>query len=55
MYRIGRSLQLAGLIIAPLALYLQLTGVLAKGWQELAMLAGAVCLFSLGYMIQTRA
>ncbi|MBL8826554.1 MAG: hypothetical protein JNM18_06175 [Planctomycetaceae bacterium] len=52
MRRLGRFLQLVALIVAPLALYLQLTGVLTYGWQELVMLAGAVCIFLIGLVLQ---
>lgn len=55
LYRLGRFLQLLGLIIAPLSLYLQLTGVLAFGWQELVMLGGAVIVFLIGYLLQQSA
>jgi hypothetical protein len=55
MRRLGRFLQLVGLTVAPLALYLQLSGVLAYGWQELVMLAGAVCIFMIGYFLQQSA
>lgn len=55
MRRFGRFLKLAGLVIAPAALFLQLGGVLKYGWQELAMLGVAVCIFSIGHICETRA
>ena len=48
----GRMLQHLGLLMAPFAILLQMTGGLPKGWQELAMLGIAVCVFCLGRMIE---
>jgi hypothetical protein len=35
-----------------LALLLQMSGGLPKGWQELAMLGGAVCVFCVGRLLE---
>jgi hypothetical protein len=48
----GRMLQHLGLLMAPLAILLQMTNGLPKGWHELAMLGAAVCVFCLGRMIE---
>jgi hypothetical protein len=53
MRRVGRFFQIVGLIVAPLAMLLQFSGALAKGWQELAMLGGAVCLFCIGRVVES--
>lgn len=49
----GRTLKLLGLVIAPLALLLQMTGVLRYGWQELVMLLCAVIIFIIGHTLDT--
>jgi len=52
MKPLGRWLQIAGLILAPMALVLQMTGGLPKGWQELMFLLGAVCVFCVGRLVE---
>jgi hypothetical protein len=51
MVAIARMLQLAGLTIPPLAIIAQLSGSITLG-QMLRFLAAAVCLFSIGYLLQ---
>ncbi len=46
-------MQLLALVLAPLAMVLQVTGGLPKGWQELVMLGGAVCIFCLGRVVES--
>ncbi len=53
MRRVGRLFQIVALVVAPMALLLQFSGGLAKGWQELAMLGGAVCLFCIGRLVES--
>jgi hypothetical protein len=52
MRMFGRALQHLALLIAPLSILLIFTGGLYKGWQELVMLLGAVCLFMIGRLIE---
>ena len=51
MRQLGRLLKIVALVGAPLAIVLTETGGLSYGWQELVMLAGMVCLFSVGYLL----
>ncbi|HEX4130284.1 MAG TPA: hypothetical protein VHZ24_09585 [Pirellulales bacterium] len=55
MRSVGRALQHLGLILAPFAILLQMSGGLPKGWQELAMLGGCVCLFAIGRLLEAHA
>jgi hypothetical protein len=48
----GRLLQLAGLIILPLAMLLQLSGTITVG-QMLQMLALGICAFGIGWILMT--
>jgi hypothetical protein len=52
MRSLGKLLQLAGLIILPLASLLQLEGSISVG-QMMQMLAGGVCTFGIGYILTT--
>ena len=52
MRAFGRGLQHLGLLMAPLAILLIFTGGLTKGWQELVMLLGAVCVFAIGRILE---
>jgi hypothetical protein len=56
MYRLGRFLQLLGLLIAPagLAGNLARPGVVGER-EELAILAGGLAVFGLGWLIQRNA
>lgn len=51
MYPIARGLQVAGLIILPVAILAQLQDQLTL-WQSLAMAAFGTSLFYLGYVLQ---
>jgi hypothetical protein len=51
MYAIARLLQLAGLIILPLAMIAQLSNSISLG-QMLRFLLVGVCLFSIGHILQ---
>lgn len=51
MYSIARLLQLAGLILLPLAMFAQLNNSISLG-QMLRFLVAGVCLFSIGYILQ---
>lgn len=53
VYRLGRFLQLLGLLIAPVGV----AGNLARPgqvseWQELAILGGGVIVFGVGWLVQ---
>lgn len=52
MYVLGRLLQLAGLVILPLAIMAQLSGSITLG-QMLQFLVAGICVFSIGYLLQT--
>lgn len=49
MYQFGRLLQLAGLVILPMAILLELESQLTL-WKSLAMSAFGILLFSIGYI-----
>ena len=51
MYALARLLQLAGLTIPPLAILAQLSEAIKTG-QMLQFLVAAICLFSIGYLMQ---
>ena len=51
MFKLGRLLQFAGLVIPPLAIVAQLTSSISLG-QMLEFLVAAVCVFSIGYLLQ---
>ena len=51
MYLLARFVQIAGLVIPPLALIAQLNNSIRPG-QMLQFLVAGVCLFSIGYMLQ---
>lgn len=48
---IGRLLQMAGLGLPPLGIFLQLTEAISLG-QMLAMLVAAVCCFGIGRIVE---
>ncbi|QEH36865.1 hypothetical protein OJF2_54500 [Aquisphaera giovannonii] len=50
-YRIGRSLQLIGMVILPFGIVSELEGKVGLG-QSLLVAAGGVAIFYLGYAIQ---
>jgi hypothetical protein len=52
MVAFARLLQMAGLTIPPLAIIAQLSGSISLG-QMLQFLVAAVCLFTIGYLLQT--
>lgn len=54
LYRIGRFLQLAGMIIIPQAIVLELLGKVSLG-QSLLIAVGSIALFMLGVGIQRSA
>jgi hypothetical protein len=51
MYALARLLQFAGLTIPPLAILAQLSEAIKPG-QMLRFLVAAICLFSIGYLVQ---
>ncbi len=55
MRRFAHLLKLVGLVAAPLAILLNMVGVLPYGYQELLWLAGCVCLFGIGHLLETHA
>ena len=52
MRSLGRFLQLAGLVILPLASVLQLEGSISVG-KMMQMLAAGVCAFGIGWILTT--
>jgi hypothetical protein len=52
MYAVARLLQLAALIILPLSILAQLSQAITLG-QMLQFLVVGVCLFTIGYLLQT--
>lgn len=52
MRSIGRSLQLSGLVILPLASFLQLDNAISVG-QMMTMLGAGVCVFGIGWILTT--
>lgn len=52
MYRMARGLQRLGLIVLPFSILLELEGTLRLG-QSLAFSAFGVCLFLMGYFLQS--
>jgi hypothetical protein len=52
MFKLGRLLQLVALVILPLAMIAQLSGSISLG-QMLQFLFAAVCMFMIGYLLQT--
>jgi hypothetical protein len=52
MYALARLLQVAGLMILPLAMIAQLSGSVSLG-QMLQFLGAGVCCFTIGYLLQT--
>lgn len=51
MSAIARLLQLAGLVIPPMAMIAQLNNSISLG-QMLTFLVAAICCFSIGYLLQ---
>ena len=51
MYMLARILQIAGLVILPLAMFAQLANSIKPG-QMLQFLVVGACLFSVGYILQ---
>ena len=52
MHALARLLQLAGLVIPPLSIIAQLAGSITAG-QLLQFLVVSICLFAIGYLLQT--
>ena len=52
MRSLGRFSQFCGLVILPLASFMQLSGSLTVG-QMMQMLAAGVCLFGIGWILTT--
>ncbi len=52
MRSLGRFLQFCGLVILPLASFLQLSGNISVG-QLMQMLAAGVCVFAIGWILMT--
>jgi hypothetical protein len=52
MYAVARLLQLAALLILPLSIVAQLNEAISLG-QMLQFLVAGVCLFTIGYLLQT--
>lgn len=52
MRLLGRTLQIAGLIIPPLLIPLWETGGFSRGWQMLVALGGAVLIFGIGRLLE---
>ena len=51
MQSVARVVQFVGLVIPPLAIVGELNGAISLG-QMLGFLAAAICLFSIGYLLQ---
>lgn len=51
MFKLGRMLQLVGLVIPPLAIVAQLSNSISLG-QMLQFLFVSVCVFLMGYLLQ---
>ena len=52
MYRLGRTMQVAGLVILPVAILLELEGQVSL-WKSLTISGFGAVLFALGYVLQS--